>query len=96
MGKRTRGFFGGVERERGKTWHPCQRELFSIAEIGRDYRDITSYARILLMPRLKTFWSTKKTSDGSKLEQNDGPEAEVEQLGLFLLKDNTTAVNNLE
>jgi hypothetical protein len=48
------------------------------------------------MPRLKTFWSTKKTSGGSKLDQSDGPEAEVEQLGLFLLEDNTTAVNNLE
>jgi hypothetical protein len=48
------------------------------------------------MPRLKTFSSTKKTSGGSKLEQGDGPEAEVEQLGLFPLEDNTTAVNNLE
>jgi hypothetical protein len=48
------------------------------------------------MPRLKTFRRTKKTSGGSKLEQSDGPEVEVEQLGLFLLKDNTTAVNNLE
>jgi hypothetical protein len=50
------------------------------------------------MPRFKTFWSTKKTSGGSKLEQeSDGPEeAEVTQLGLFLLEDNIAAVNNLE
>jgi hypothetical protein len=48
------------------------------------------------MPRFKTFWSTKKTSGGSKLEQSDGPEAEVERVGLFLLEDNTAAVNNLE
>jgi hypothetical protein len=37
------------------------------------------------MDHLK-FWSKKKTS----------PEAEAEQLGLFLLKDNIAAANNLE
>jgi hypothetical protein len=67
-----------------------QREFFFYC------RDTTSYARILLMPRFKTFWSTKKTGGGSKLEQSDGPEAEVEQLGLFLLEDNITTANNLE
>ena len=48
------------------------------------------------MPRLMKFWSKKKTSSGSKPELSDGPEAEIEQLGLFLLKDNTAAANNLE
>jgi hypothetical protein len=42
------------------------------------------------------FWPKKKTSSGSKPELDDGPEAEVEQLGLFLLQDNTAAANNLE
>ena len=48
------------------------------------------------MPRFKTFLSAKKTGGGSKLEHSDGPEAEVEQLGLFLLADNIAAANNLE
>lgn len=47
------------------------------------------------MPHLK-FWSKWKTSSGSKPELGDDPEAEVEQLGLFLLKDNIAAANNLE
>jgi hypothetical protein len=50
----------------------------------------------LIMPSLMKFWSKKKTKGGSKPELGDGPEADVEQLGLFLLKDNTAAVNNLE
>ena len=41
-------------------------------------------------------WSKKKTNNGSRPELDDGPEAEVEQLGLFLLEDNTAAANNLE
>jgi hypothetical protein len=48
------------------------------------------------MPSLMKFWSKKKTSSGLKPELGEGPEAEVEQLGLFLLKDNTAAANNLE
>jgi hypothetical protein len=47
------------------------------------------------MPHLK-LWSKWKTSSGSKPELGDDPEAEVEQLGLFLLKDNIAAANNLE
>jgi hypothetical protein len=48
------------------------------------------------MPSLTKLWSKKKTNSGSKSELDDGPEAEVEQFGLFLLKDNTAAANNLE
>lgn len=48
------------------------------------------------MPLLKKFWSTNKTSGGSKPELGDGPETEVERLGLFCLQDNIAAANNLE
>ena len=42
------------------------------------------------------FWSKKKTSSGLKPELSDGLKAEVERLGLFLLQDNTAAINNIE
>ena len=48
------------------------------------------------MSRRIKFWSKKKISSGAKLEVNDGLKAEVERLGLFLLKDNTAAINNIE
>jgi hypothetical protein len=48
------------------------------------------------MSHLMKSWWKKKASSGSKPELSDGPEAEVEQLGLFLLNDNTAAANNLE
>lgn len=48
------------------------------------------------MSRRIKFWSKKKISSGSKPELSDGLKAEVEQLGLFLLKDNTAAINNIE
>jgi hypothetical protein len=64
--------------------HICQISSHTTKDVG-----------ILIMPHLK-FWSKWKTSSGSKPELGDGPEAEVEQLGLFLLKDNIAAANNLE
>jgi len=48
------------------------------------------------MSRLIKLLSKKKISSGSKPELSDGPEAEAERLGLFLLKDNTAAINNIE
>jgi len=48
------------------------------------------------MSRLIKFWLKKKISSGSKLELSNGLEAKVKQLGLFLLKDNTAVINNIE
>ena len=52
---------------------------------------------ILIMSLLKKIFSSKTNASSiSKPDLGGSPEAEVEQLGLFLLKDNTAAANNLE
>jgi len=48
------------------------------------------------MSRRIKFWLKKKVSCGSKPELSDGLKAKVKRLGLFLLKDNTATINNIE